>query len=204
MKSVTIPSFLRIFYPSLLWNMPEGNKKLYLTFDDGPHPIITLKVLDLLKKYNAKASFFCVGENVVKFPETYQIVLENGHLTGNHCYNHLNGWKTPLAEYYENVNLCRTHVDSIWFRPPYGRITPSQIQTLKKEYKIVMWTVLSYDFDAETTPQQCIEYVLSNATDGSIIVFHDSEKASRNLFPALEATLEHFSKLGYSFERLDN
>jgi peptidoglycan-N-acetylglucosamine deacetylase len=204
MKSVTIPSFLRIFYPSLIWKMPEGNKKLYLTFDDGPHPEITVKVLDLLKKFNAKATFFCVGENVVRFPEVYQSVLENGHLTGNHCYNHLNGWKTNLGVYYENVNLCRKYVDSKWFRPPYGRITPSQIQTLKKEFNIVMWTVLSYDFDAETNPSQCIDYVLSNASDGSIIVFHDSKKASRNLFPALEATLSHFSQSGYSFERLDS
>jgi len=182
--------------------MPSGNKKLYLTFDDGPHPEITPKVLDILDKYKAKASFFCVGENVVRFPETYQDLIARQHLSGNHSFNHLNGWKTPLNDYYENVNLCRNHVDSIWFRPPYGKITPSAIQALKKEYTIVMWSVLSYDFDAETTPEQCVDYVINNADDGAIIVFHDSKKASTNMFHALPVVLEHFSARGYTFEAL--
>lgn len=203
MKAVTVPVFLRMFYPSLLWNMPEGNKRLYLTFDDGPNPEVTPAVLDILDKFDAKATFFCVGDNVQRYPEVYESILQRGHLTGNHTFNHLNGWKTPLNEYYDNVNLCRKHVDSPWFRPPYGRITPSQIQALKKEYTIVMWSVLSYDFDPETTPEQCVDYVLNHATDGSIIVFHDSAKAAEKVLFALPKVLEYYYSKGYAFSRLD-
>lgn len=202
MKAVTVPAFLKMFYPSLLWSMPAGNNRLYLTFDDGPHPEITPRVLKLLADYQAEATFFCVGENVVKYPEVYQMILNQGHLTGNHSFNHLNGWRTPLNDYYENVNLCRDVIDSTWFRPPYGRITPSQIQALKKEYTIVMWSVLSYDFDRETTADQCLDYVMNNADDGSIIVFHDSEKSEDKMFYALRRVLEHYTNLGYTFKSL--
>ncbi len=202
MKSATVPLFLRIFYPSLLWWMPAGNKRLYLTFDDGPHPVVTPQVLDILAKYDARATFFCIGKNVEKHPEVYHEILAQGHRTGNHSYHHINGWQTSLKVYYENAILCRNLVDSTLFRPPYGRITPSQIQTLKKEFTIVMWSVLSYDFDHETSPGQCIDYVLNNTKDGAIIVFHDSKKAAPNLLKALPVILPHFSKLGYSFETL--
>jgi peptidoglycan-N-acetylglucosamine deacetylase len=203
MKTASVPIFLRMFYPSLLWSMPQGNKQLYLTFDDGPHPEITPRVLDLLAKYDARATFFCVGENVAGNPKTYQQILDAGHLTGNHTYNHLNGWKTPLKEYYDSTNKCRELVDSIYFRPPYGRINPCQIQTLKKEYTIVMWSVLSYDYDHETSAEQCLDYVMRHTNDGAIIVFHDSEKAAPNLFKTLPLVLDHFTKEGYRFERLD-
>ncbi|HPE42511.1 MAG TPA: polysaccharide deacetylase family protein [Bacteroidales bacterium] len=202
MKAVTVPVFLRIFYPSLLWQMPAGNQTLYLTFDDGPHPEITPKVLDLLDQYQAKATFFCVGENVERFPQTYAEILNKGHRTGNHTMNHLNGWKTNLNLYYENVNECRKLVDSDLLRPPYGRITPAQIQALKKEYKIVMWSVLSYDFDTETTPEQCLNYVIEHAEDGAIIVFHDSEKSARNMLAALPEVLSYYHSKGYQFEKL--
>ena len=202
MKAVTVPIFLRIFYPSLLWQMPAGNQTLYLTFDDGPHPKITPKVLDLLDQYQAKATFFCVGENVARFPQTYAEILNRGHRTGNHTMNHLNGWKTNLNLYYENVNECRKLVDSDLLRPPYGRITPAQIQALKKEYKIVMWSVLSYDFDTETTPEQCLNYVIEHAEDGAIIVFHDSEKSARNMLAALPEVLSYYHSKGYQFEKL--
>ena len=202
MKAVTVPVFLKIFYPSLLWQMPEDEKKLYLTFDDGPHPEITPQVLEILDQFSAKASFFCVGDNVRKFPETYASLIENGHAVGNHSMNHLNGWKTNLNTYYDNVNECRGLVDSKLFRPPYGRITPSQIHTLKKEYTIVMWSVLSYDFDAETNPEQCLEYVINNTEDGAIIVFHDSVKAAKNMLYALPKVLKHYSDLGYTFASL--
>lgn len=193
-----------MFYPSLLWKMPEGQKKLYITFDDGPHPKITPKALGLLAKYQAKATFFCVGENVFRHPETYEAVLNAGHLTGNHSFNHLSGWRTDNTAYYENILLCSNYVQSKWFRPPYGKISPMQIQTLKKEFTIVMWSVLSYDFDPEIDTESCIRNVLDNTTDGAIIVFHDSQKAAEKMLPALEKTLDHFSKLGFSFERLDN
>ncbi len=203
MKATTIPAFLRLFYPSLHWKMPEGENKIYLTFDDGPHPEITPEVLKMLEPFDAKATFFCVGENVQKFPETYKKVVEAGHLTANHTFNHLNGWKTPLNLYYENVSLAQQLIQSDWFRPPYGRITPMQIQALKKEYKIVMWSVLSYDFDAETTVDQCISNVMAELHDGAIIVFHDSAKALKNMLPALQATLEAGQAKGLRFSRLD-
>ncbi len=202
MKAVTVPAFLRIFYPSLLWQMPAGNQSLYLTFDDGPHPEITPRVLDMLDEYQAKATFFCVGENVQRFPQTYAEIIRRGHRTGNHSMNHLNGWKTNLNLYYENVNECRNLIDSELFRPPYGRITPTQIHTLKKEYKIVMWSVLSYDFDSETTPEQCLNYVLENTEDGAVIVFHDSEKSAENMLYALPKVLDYYSEKGFSFQSL--
>ncbi len=183
--------------------MPQGKKRLYLTFDDGPHPEVTPEVLEILAVYDAKASFFCVGENVSNHPDVYQKVRDAGHLTGNHSYNHLNGWKTPLNEYYENVNKCRELVDSAYFRPPYGRINPFQIQALKNEYTIVMWTVLSYDYHRDVSPQQCTEFVLKNTNDGAIIVFHDSQKAAKNMLKALPAVLEHFKNEGYGFHRID-
>jgi len=203
MKAVTVPVFLRMFYPSLLWKMPEGNMQLFITFDDGPHPEVTPAVLDILAHYQAKSTFFCVGDNVRRYPEVYQSIINQGHLTGNHSFEHVNGWKTPLNEYYENVNLCRKYIDSVWFRPPYGRITPKQIQALKKEYTIVMWSVLSFDFDPETSPEQCVDYVLNHATDGAIIVFHDSTKAAEKVLFALPKVLEHYSSKGYTFSRLD-
>ncbi len=159
--------------------------------------------MNILSDYNAKATFFCVGDNVQRYPEVYESILHRGHLTGNHSFNHLNGWKTPLNVYYENVNLCRSYVDSKWFRPPYGRITPSQIQALKKEYTIVMWSVLSYDFDQETSPEQCVDYVLDHTTDGAIVVFHDNVKAEENVLFALPKVLEHYTSKGYTFCRLD-
>ncbi len=204
MKPTTIPSFLRMFYPSLLWQMPEGEKTLYLTFDDGPNPEVTPLVLALLEKYGAKATFFCVGDNVRKHSETYRQLLEAGHLAGNHSFNHLNGWKTAHSKYYENVLEAGKLIDSEWFRPPYGRITPTQIQSLKKEFRIVMWTILSYDFDHETSVEQCTRNVLDNLCDGAIIVFHDSKKAQKNMLPSLEATLLEGMKNGFTFERLDS
>lgn len=203
MKSATVPAFLRMFVPGLLWQMPAGTNKLYLTFDDGPEPEITPAVLELLDRYNARATFFCVGENIEKFPGVFEEMKNRGHLPGNHSHNHLNGWKTPLHSYYHNVHRCHERVQTPWFRPPYGRITPAQIHALRKEFKIVMWTVLSYDFDKETRKEDCLGMVLRHSGDGSIVVFHDSQKAAPRLFYTLEHTLQHFSRLGYRFCRLD-
>lgn len=203
MKSATVPAFLRLLVPGLLWQKPAGNKQLYLTFDDGPEPEITPAVLDILDRYGAKATFFCVGENVEKHPDVFEQVKKRGHLTGNHSFNHLNGWKTPLDQYFENVYKCHEKVQSPWFRPPYGRITPAQIHTLRKDFTIVMWSVLSYDFDREIDKEECLGIVLRHADDGSIVVFHDSKKAAPRMLYALEHTLGHFAGLGYRFSRLD-
>jgi peptidoglycan/xylan/chitin deacetylase (PgdA/CDA1 family) len=179
--------------------MPDSGKQLFLTFDDGPHPEITIHVLDLLNQYNAKATFFCVGENVKKFPLVYEMLLKAGHAVGNHTSNHLNGLKTKTEDYIASVEECRKQIDSKLFRPPYGRIKRSQLKYLSQHYSIVMWNTLSGDFDQNTSEEDCWANVKNHAKSGSIIVFHDSEKAQKNMVFALRKTLEHFSNLGYSF-----
>jgi len=196
------PQIAKLVYPGLLWEMSGSKNKIYLTFDDGPHPAITPKVLKMLDDFNAKASFFCVGENVEKFPETFELLKEYGHSVGNHSYNHLNGWKTANKNYYNNIEKANQLIDSKLFRPPYGRISPSQIKHLKKLYKIVMWSVLSYDFDARVSKEECLENSIKNSTAGSIIVFHDSEKSEEKMLFALEGFLKHFSKRGFEFDVL--
>jgi len=179
--------------------MPQGNKRVYLSFDDGPHPEITPNVLRILKLHDAKATFFCVGQNVEKFPDTYRMILADGHKTGNHTFNHLNGWKCKPTEYFENIQKARMVIQSTYFRPPYGKITPTQIRKLRKDFYLVMWSVLSYDFDKETSPEQCLKNVLDHVCDGDIIVFHDSEKAARNMLFALPKVLVALSKKGFTF-----
>lgn len=192
----------KIFYPQLLWSMPSGKKELFLTFDDGPHPAITKEVLSILDRFDAKATFFCVGHNVEKYPEAYREILNKGHAVGNHTFNHLKGWENSNEAYFENIKECRKLVDSSLFRPPHGRIKRSQIKMLKKEYKIVMWSVLSYDFSKKISKEKCLQVSLKYTNDGSIIVFHDSEKASENMLYALPAWLEHFSTKGFAFKAL--
>jgi peptidoglycan/xylan/chitin deacetylase (PgdA/CDA1 family) len=184
--------------------MPRGNKRIYLTFDDGPHPDITPKVLAILNEFDAKATFFCVGHNVEKYPETYQMIISAGHQVGNHSFNHLKGWRFSTKEYYDNIKKASSLIQSVYFRPPYGRITPTQICKLKKEYRIVMWSVLSYDFDNETSAGQCIENVIRNVKDGDIVVYHDSEKASENMLSTLPKVLEILKKGGFSFASLQD
>lgn len=193
------PYLARLFFPQLLWEVDTDSKEIFLTFDDGPHPEITPQVLDILEEYNVKATFFCVGENVKKYPKTYASLVEKGHRTGNHCYNHLNGWKTNNKDYFDNIEKCSQLVDSHLFRPPYGRISPSQIKALKHQYKIIMWSIVTYDFDKTITPAQCLENTIKYTKAGSIVVFHDSEKASANLFYALPRFLEYFKKKGFVF-----
>jgi peptidoglycan/xylan/chitin deacetylase (PgdA/CDA1 family) len=179
---------------------------LYLTFDDGPHPVITETVLNILKKYNAKASFFCIGDNVAKYPDTYQRILSEGHTIGNHTYNHLNGWKTGDEEYLSNTRRASELIQSRLFRPPYGKIKMSQKRKLmygEMKMKIIMWSVLSGDFDKRLTPERCARYVIRSSKPGSIIVFHDSEKAAERMLFALPKVLEHFSALGYRFDRIE-
>lgn len=202
--AVTPPFLLRKFYNTLTWNFPTEEKIIYLTFDDGPVPGITPFVLDQLKKFNAKGTFFCTGENVEKHPEIFQEIKKQGHAAGNHTYNHLNGWKTKDHDYVENVERANVIIESKLFRPPYGRIKKSQIKLLTSPtpYSIIMWDVLSNDFDNKVSREQCLKNVTQYAKKGSIVVFHDSEKAKENLFYALPKTLEHFSKLGFEFRKI--
>ncbi len=201
MYFVKTPKLLKSLFPSFRWNVePDDSKKLYLTFDDGPIEEITPWVVDILKDYNAKATFFCVGHNIEKYPDVYKYVVDNGHLTANHTYNHLSGWASENMHYFHNIRRCGDVVESNMFRPPYGRVKPSQAQFLLRHYEIVMWDVLSADFDAFLSPQECFKNVQNAATDGSIIVFHDSVKAERNMKYALLRTLDYYSALGYTFE----
>ena len=205
MYIVSTPKWLRAFYPSLVWKIDTVLKELYLTFDDGPHKTITPFVLDTLKQFDAKGTFFCIGKNVDGNKEVYNRIIEEGHSVGNHTQNHLNGWKTSNYYYIKNIAVAGERIKSVLFRPPYGRIKKSQIKSLQipdSELKIIMWSVLSGDFDTEITGEKCLKNVLRHSKQGSIIVFHDSEKAFNRLQYALPKTLEHFSKLGYQFKSL--
>lgn len=198
---VKTPWWLKKLYPSCVWRMRTKAKELYLTFDDGPHPRATPFVLDVLKQYQAKASFFCIGKNVMAHPDIYQRILSEGHAVGNHTQHHLNGWKTDTATYLSDVNEAARYIGSRLFRPPYGRIRLQQLRRMK-EYNIVMWDVLSGDFDIELSKEKCAHHVLWNAGPGSVVVFHDSEKAFPRLEYALPATLAYFSQQGYVFRSL--
>jgi len=199
---VKTPKALKNSFPSLVWNKTPLEKVLYLTFDDGPTPDITEWVLDTLKKYNAKGTFFLVGENVLQHPDIVQKIIADKHEVGNHTFNHLNGWKTKTSTYLQNVKLCKDVLKTELFRPPYGRIKNTQLKKLKQDYKIIMWDILSGDFDAKISPEKCAENVIKNSEQGSIVVFHDSLKAFNNLKIALPKVLEHFSDLGYQFKVL--
>jgi len=201
MKFVT-PGIAKWFFPHLIWEMKTSEKVIFLTFDDGPHPSITPQVLDILDNYQAKATFFCVGENVKKYPDVYQLILKKGHKTGNHGFYHLNGWKTPRQQYLDDVEKCSEFVDSHLFRPPYGRITFLQTGYLKINYRIIMWSVLTYDFDRNTSAEQCYGYGIRYGKPGSVVVFHDSEKAAKNMLNALPGFLKYFTDKGYSFKIL--
>ena len=202
---VRSPWWLKKFYSRLVWSIPVKEKVLYLTFDDGPHPVATPFVLDELKKHDARATFFCIGKNVQEYPQIYRRVLMEGHRVGNHTQNHLNGWKTEDKKYLQNIRDAAVLIDSDLFRPPYGRISLFQSSLLRNppyNYKIIMWEVLSADFDRALSAQRCAHHVIRHARPGSIVVFHDSEKAWDRLRDALPAVLKHFSQLGYRFEAI--
>lgn len=202
MRFITIPRILRSFYPSLVWEMPRDEKKIFLTFDDGPHPIITPKIIDLLRRYDAKATFFCIGRNVEANKDIFNMILKEGHSVGNHTYNHDRGWRTATKDYIESVERANEHINSNLFRPPHGRIKYSQIRALQQKYKIITWTVISYDWDKSITSDDCFNNIIRNADSGSIIVFHDSEKAINNMLPALEKVLEYYKSKGFTFEKI--
>lgn len=203
-------AFIKKIFSNYIWDIPNDENKIYLTFDDGPTPEITQWVLDELKKYNAKATFFCIGNNIQKHPEIFSNVIENNHSIGNHTFNHLNGYKTPLNQYIENISLNQSEILNLQtkicnlFRPPYGKIKLSQSKKLRKlGFKIIMWDVLSVDYDRSISPEKCLENVIKNVKTGSIIVFHDSEKAFPNLEYTLPKTLEILTKKGFVFDSIN-
>jgi len=193
------PSIFKRIFPKLIWDISTDKKVIYLTFDDGPHPEVTPQVLELLDEFNALATFFCVGENVKKHPDTYSLILSKGHRVGNHSYNHISGWKSDNKDYFANIEKAGSLIKSELFRPPYGRITPSQIKVLSKKYSIIMWSVLTYDFDSKISKEQCLKNSIVKTKAGSIVVFHDSIKSEKNLLYALPMFLKHFSDKGFDF-----
>jgi peptidoglycan-N-acetylglucosamine deacetylase len=202
MYLVRTPRLIQSLIPNYTWSIPTDEKVMYLTFDDGPIPEITPWVLETLKKFNAKATFFCVGDNVKQHPSVFQQVLAEGHAIGNHTFSHMNGWNSDNIPYFHDVRHCAKLVKSTLFRPPYGRLTPKQTQFLTRHYDIVMWDVLSGDFDQNISKEDCLKNVVSAAKRGSIIVFHDSLKAAERMTYALPRVLEYFAAKGYRFENL--
>ncbi|MGZ3844448.1 MAG: polysaccharide deacetylase family protein [Flavisolibacter sp.] len=205
---IKTPWIVKAMFPSYVWNLPADDNAVYITFDDGPHPRITPWVLDQLKEYDAQASFFCVGNNVQQYPEVYGQVLENGHAVGNHTYHHLNGWKTAEENYLDDIKKAAEFIRTNLFRPPYGRIRQSQARKLSNclhtsDSRIIMWDVLSADFDSSVSPQRCLANVVENVVAGSIVVFHDSEKAYPNLKQTLPGILKYLKEAGYSLRKID-
>jgi len=196
------PQILKSTFSDAYWEIKTDSKELYLTFDDGPHIEVTPLILDILKDFEAKATFFCVGENILKNPKIYQRILDEGHQVGNHTFSHNNGWSNSNVDYFKSYLKCQELTKTDLFRPPYGRISPKQYQLIKKRTKIIMWTVLSGDFDSSNSTEKCIENVQSGIKNGSIIVFHDSAKAKDRVLSSLSALLYDLSEQGYIFKAL--
>ena len=214
------PYLLKKIYPNAIWRLSAVDKKIYLTFDDGPVESITPWVLDVLKKYAIKATFFCVGANIEKHPAIYKRMVAEGHQTGNHTYNHLKGWNTHTKDYFKNIVWCdkilnaapspllyglssekRAEVKPL-FRPPYGKMKKSQYKMLSKKYSIIMWDVLSGDYSKKTSNEKCLSNVMNNVRNGSIVVFHDSIKAESNLKYTLVPFIEWALEEGYIFNKI--
>lgn len=176
------PAIIQKLLPKLVWRIPTTEKKVWLTFDDGPNPKISTFILDLLKEHNIKATFFCVGKNIEKYPEIFAKIKAHGHSIGNHSYSHLNGFKTCSEKYVNDIERCQKLMpETKLFRPPFGKIYPWQIRKLNRQYKIIMWDVMSWDFNKNTSPESCLNNVVNNVETGSIILFHDNKKSFANL-----------------------
>lgn len=202
MYLVKTPNALKPFAADLRWSIDSAPGDVFITFDDGPTAEITYKILNILDSFEAKATFFCIGGNVKALPEQYAEILKRGHKTGNHTWNHMNGWEYSDYAYFKNIIECSQLVDSHLFRPPYGKIKRSQVHSLKKKYTVVMWDVLSADWLAELSPEKCAQNVIKNTRGGSIVVFHDSKKAEKNMLYALPKSLEYLTEKGFNFKGL--
>ena len=199
------PFWLKAFFPGFTWHVPTTEREIFLTFDDGPIPDITEAVLETLAQFNAKATFFSIGDNVRKHPDVFQKVRNGGHSIGNHTFNHMNGWKTEDSIYLENIRKCQDQLTlrTRLFRPPYGRIKRSQSKVVLQDKQIIMWDVLSGDFSNGITPEICLKKSIQHTHPGSIVLFHDSIKAAKNMLHTLPRYLEHFTEQGYKFEALE-
>lgn len=207
---IKVPKIIKLLFFNQVWNIPNTENSIYLTFDDGPTPEITERVLEILDNHHIKATFFCIGDNVRKHSEIVQKIISKQHSVGNHTYSHLKGWETSTKSYISNTEACEIKLNSLFkirnsklFRPPYGKITPWQSYKLRKlGYKIIMWDVLSKDYDASISAEKCYENVIKNVSSGSIIVFHDSNKAKENVLNSLEKTIETLKNKGFNFEKI--
>ena len=197
------PVILRSLFPGATWRKSNVGKTLYLTFDDGPVEKETSWVIDLLGEYNIKATFFCVGENAHLHPHLVQELINQGHSVGNHAYNHLPAWKCSRPDYFDNIEKARPFIPGNLFRPPHGQLYPWYMPELKRRFSdVVMWDVLSMDYDNSVSKEQVLSNVMDNVRDGSILVFHDSKKAWDRLTYALPKSLDQLLKQGYRFEVL--
>ncbi len=197
--SIQVPDVLRPLLGKLTWRRDSSSKVIYITFDDGPVPEVTPLVLDLLDKHNIKATFFCVGDNVRKHPEVYAEVLRRGHKTGNHTFNHIKGFSFSEEEYVANVKKAAEYIDSELFRPPYGRIKRSQLKRLQSKYEIIMWDLITYDYDRKLSKESILRNIKHYSRNGSIIVFHDSIKAKDNMLAVLPMAIEYWNSQGYTY-----
>lgn len=197
-----IPKLIQYLLYYFEFKIKGENKTLYLTFDDGPIPEVTPEVLDILDKYNAKATFFCVADNIKKHPEVFQSIIDRGHRLGNHTYHHIKGWETPNNEYFEDIERANQLVNSNLFRPPYGRIGFFQARELRKKYRLILWSVLSYDYSGKLSKEKVWDNIRKSVTDNDIILFHDNIKARDNMIYSLSNTLFFYSKRGFQFKSI--
>jgi peptidoglycan-N-acetylglucosamine deacetylase len=200
---VHLPDWITSMFPDAIWSLPTGEKVVYLTFDDGPVPEVTPQVLEILRNYNIKASFFMVGENVVRYPWLMNQIIDEGHSVGNHTHNHIQGIRSKNSTYLENIEKADQYIKSNMFRPPHGTLKRGQYQMIVQKYILVMWDVVSCDYDTNNSPDDCLNNVIDFVKDGSIITFHDSVKAKRNVLEALPKTIDYLLKEGYRFEKIE-
>ena len=194
--------WMKLYSPYLTWRVATNEKEVFLTFDDGPHPQITPWVLEKLNQFDSKATFFCVGKNVDTNPKIFEQIKLQGSAVGNHTYEHEIGWDTPIEKYLMSVNRCESVFGTPFFRPPHGRITHSQIKAVRQKFQIIMWSLMSGDFDSNLDPKQMLDYLKQNIKKGDIVVFHDSEKAKINLEIVLPEFLKYLKENGFKCSAL--
>ncbi len=197
------PKFIRRIFPDFIWSLPNSRGEVYLTFDDGPRPEVTPWVLEQLDKFQAKATFFCLGKNVELFPDLFQEIRRRGHAVGNHSYSHVKGWGMKTGDYVRDIDIASDLIHSNLFRPPYARIGPNQARVLAERYRHIMWTVISKDYSKRVNGIKCIKNVVPYLESGAIIAFHDSVKCAGNLFQALPVVLQAIEDKGLHSARIE-